>query len=60
MQEVRCTKCNKMLCKSNVPINKGDITIVERDVLRNVSTKEKNVEIKCPRCGTVNLIPLKD
>jgi phage FluMu protein Com len=59
-KEVRCSKCQKLLCKvKNIPIEKGDIAIVENGMLPNVARKEKEIEIKCPRCNTLNQIDIK-
>lgn len=42
MQEIRCEKCNKLLAKLDI------------DQALQLQGK---VEIKCPRCGTINKKP---
>lgn len=67
MQEIRCEKCGKLLCKTNVPIGHGFME-VDSDMIRNITPREKYVEIKCPHrvnqdgknvpCGAINRIEI--
>lgn len=44
MQDVKCEKCSKKLFKMNIVYEK--------------SNNSHFVEIKCPRCGKINLVQL--
>jgi len=48
MQEVRCTKCNKLLHK---------LTDIPDDWVKD-EVMSAGVETKCLRCGTINQIKL--
>lgn len=52
MQEIRCTKCSKLLYKIHEPeIRKHGNYVEVPDAYEIVQPK---IEIKCPRCGEKN------
>jgi phage FluMu protein Com len=67
MQEIRCTKCGKLLCKTNVPIGHGAVEI-DAGLIKTLTKTDKYLEIKCPHrvnkngknetCGTINRIEI--
>jgi DNA-directed RNA polymerase subunit RPC12/RpoP len=61
MQEVRCTKCGKLLGKirqkqtKDITLNVGNGEITETDSRNNEPNFwDFEFEIKCPRCGELN------
>jgi hypothetical protein len=71
MQEIRCTKCNKLLCKVSFPIKPGGIMEVSEEVgINGVKKNGETLEIKCPhnyrnaegksvQCKMLNIIMIK-
>jgi len=57
MQEIRCTKCNKMLAtiEGNTPTYEAGALV---GIGSSFSTKAKRIEIKCPRCKLINIFEL--
>ena len=58
MTEIRCEKCNKLLCKCSIPLGHNWIE-TDRHMLGNISSSDKFVTIKCPRCGKMTTIPFE-
>lgn len=60
MQEIRCLKCNKLLCK----INRGGIGLIFEDAIQAKKTEYQTmspgndvvIELKCPRCGQLGAL----
>lgn len=51
MTEIRCLKCNKLLCKASFPIKQGDVVYVPKEIgINRVRFNGETLEIKCPRC----------
>jgi phage FluMu protein Com len=53
MQEVRCTKCDKLLCKTDLA-HKELESDQEVKCVYTVPKTNFVVEAKCTRCGTMN------
>ena len=55
MEEIRCTKCNKMLGKIFAP---DAVAVQEKETIQQLELypdgKPKRIEIKCPRCNILN------
>lgn len=50
MKEMRCVKCNKLLCKYDFPGNQ----ITADSQIKVTYDNGLTIEIKCPRCGEMN------
>ena len=57
MQDIRCTECNKLLCQLTLPIEPGEAIYVPKGIeINKIEMTSKILEIKCPRCKTINTI----
>lgn len=61
MQEIRCEKCNKLLCKirEDNAITRIDPTLITVPWTSDEPVQSaKILEIKCVRCGNIEVVPL--
>jgi len=52
MQEIRCTKCNKLLARY-YPLE-TDLDLTVKMIKEKHTIQAERFEIKCPRCGEMN------